>query len=95
MIRRADIYLFKGRTGCVDLKNGWMYLSLIIYLGNGGGTLYIYIYIYIIFKKKIVLNPLQYKFAHLHHEPGPILFFKAQLKLQKKKKKCPKENFGL
>ena len=46
---------------------------------------YIYIYIYIIFKKKIVLNPLQYKFAHLHYEPGPILFFKAQLKLKKKK----------
>ena len=51
----------------------------------------IYIYIYIIFKKKIVLNPLQYKFAHLHHEPGPILFFKAQLKLQKKKKNVQKK----
>ena len=50
---------------------------------------FIYIYIYIkYFFKKIILNPLEYKFAPPHHEPQNLtpLFFKAQLKLQKKNK---------
>ena len=56
-----------------------------------------FIYIYIIFQQKIILNPLQYKFAPPHHQPDLVtpLFFKAQLILQKKKKGSPKENFGL
>ena len=55
--------------------------------------IYIYIYIYIIFQQKIILNPLQYKFAPPHHQPDLVtpLFFKAQLILQKKKKEVQKK----
>ena len=56
----------------------------------------IYIYIYRIFLKKIILNPLRYKFAPLtiNLTRRPLYFLKLNLN-SRKEKRSPKENFGI